>query len=101
MGPLDWELGTKDPHSDPVDKTFLGLRIVSNVSKWSNFLLEMGQKLLSLAPVLQRDILNGQSQKWSKITTGILEGSTLGPLFLLVFINDVPQNAELTTIFFQ
>ena len=28
---LDWGLGTKDLHSDPADKTFLGMHIVSNV----------------------------------------------------------------------
>ena len=52
LGHLDWGLGTKGPHNDPADKTFLGLCTVSNVSKWSNLLLKMGQKLLSLAPVL-------------------------------------------------
>ena len=49
---LDWGMDTKGPHSDPADETFLGLCVVSNVSKWSNFLLEMGWELLSLAPVL-------------------------------------------------
>ena len=34
LGHLDWGLGTKGPHSDPADKTFLGLCIVSNVSKF-------------------------------------------------------------------
>ena len=38
LGHLDWGLDTKDPHSDPAHKTFLGLHIVSNVSKWSNLL---------------------------------------------------------------
>ena len=42
FGHLDWGMGTKDPHSDPADKRFLGLCIVSNVSKWANFLLKMG-----------------------------------------------------------
>ena len=42
LGHLDWGLGAKDPHSDPIDKTFVGLRIVRNVSKWSNLLLKMG-----------------------------------------------------------
>ena len=41
LADLDWGLGTKDPHSDLADKIFLGLCIVSNVSKWSNFLLKM------------------------------------------------------------
>ena len=49
LGNLDWRLGTKDLHSDLADKNFLGLRIISNVSKRSNLLLKMGQKLLSLA----------------------------------------------------
>ena len=35
LGHLDRGLGTKDPHSNPVDKTCLGLCIVGNVSKWS------------------------------------------------------------------
>ena len=38
---LDWVLGTKIPPSDPAEKTFLGLCIVSNISKWSRFLLKM------------------------------------------------------------
>ena len=33
LGHLDWGLGTKGPPGDPADKTFLGLHIVSNVSK--------------------------------------------------------------------
>ena len=32
LGHLDWGLGTKGPHSDPADKTLLGLCIVSDVS---------------------------------------------------------------------
>ena len=42
FGHLDWGLGTKGPHSDPADKTFLDLCSVSNVSEWSNLLLKMG-----------------------------------------------------------
>ena len=43
LGHLDWGLGTKSSHSDPADKTFLGLCIVSTVSKWSNRLLKMSK----------------------------------------------------------
>ena len=42
LGHLDWGLGTKGPHSDPAEKTFLNLDIVSVVSNWSNLLLKMG-----------------------------------------------------------
>ena len=52
FGDLDWELGPKGSHSDEDGKTFLGLYIVSNVLKWSMFLLKMRWKFLSLAPVL-------------------------------------------------
>ena len=41
LGQLYWGLGTKGPHSDQADKTFLDVCIVSNVSKWSNLLLKM------------------------------------------------------------
>ena len=42
LGHLDGGLGTKGPHSDPADKTLMGLHIATNVSKWSNLLLKMG-----------------------------------------------------------
>ena len=41
LGHLDWGLGNKHLQSDPADKNFLGLHIVSIVSKWSNLLLKM------------------------------------------------------------
>ena len=42
LGHVNWGLDTKGLHNDPADKTFLGLHIVSNVSKCSNLLLKMG-----------------------------------------------------------
>ena len=33
-GHLNWGLDIKGPYSDPVGKTFLGLRTVDKVSKW-------------------------------------------------------------------
>ena len=39
----------------------------------------------------QRVVLNGQSSKWSSIKVGIPQGSTLGLLFFLVYINDLPN----------
>ena len=40
-GHLNWGLDIKGPYSDPVGKTFLGLRTVDKVSKWWNFFLKM------------------------------------------------------------
>ena len=48
----------------------------------------------------QRVLLNGQTSNWLPVKAGVPQGSILGLLFFLIYINDLPDNLAWSVMFF-
>ena len=64
----------------------------------SGDLLELIKNFLSNR--FQKVVLNGQTSKWEKINAGVPLGSVLGPLFFLIYINDLTDGISSTVKLF-
>ena len=80
----------KVPHNRLIGK-LQSYGISEDITEWvKSFLNERKQKV----------IINGKESDWKDVTSGIPQGSVLGPFLFVIYINDLPDNVDSPTYLF-
>lgn len=76
------------PHCILVNKLY-NLGIHGTILRWTESWL---------SNLKQRVVFNGELSKWKDVISGVVQGSFLGPILLLLFVSDLPTCMDKATI---